>query len=81
MGPSWLVTPMHGHKAPEETERDAVLTVAERLKAVYAGRCAPEEIDAAVATAYAALRDRPVRAFIPVLVERRVRHMLKGPAN
>ncbi|MFD8377142.1 three-helix bundle dimerization domain-containing protein [Streptomyces sp. NPDC059679] len=47
----------------------------------YTGGCPPEEIDTAVATACAALRDRPVLAFIPVLVERGVRRMLKGPAN
>jgi hypothetical protein len=89
-GPEELPNPAgwEGIRAPcgqetsgRETEREAVLMVAERLKAAYAGRCAPEEIDTAVATAYAALRDRPVLAFIPVLVERRVRRMLKGPTG
>lgn len=59
---------------PRETA--AVREVTERLKSAYAGRRTAQEVEAAVREAHNHLRGRPVRDFIPVLVERRARRIL-----
>ncbi|MFD5659242.1 three-helix bundle dimerization domain-containing protein [Streptomyces hirsutus] len=60
----------------DSRETAAVREVTERLKSAYAGRRTVQEIEAAVGEAYNHLRDRPVRDFVPVLVERRARRIL-----
>ncbi|MFF8315278.1 three-helix bundle dimerization domain-containing protein [Streptomyces lydicus] len=57
-------------------EEEAIRTVTERLKHVYSATRAPEDVETAVAQATAAFGDRPVRDFVPVLVERRARALL-----
>ncbi|MFD9818841.1 three-helix bundle dimerization domain-containing protein [Streptomyces violascens] len=57
-------------------EEDAIRTVTERLKHAYSTTRAPEEVERAIAQARAAFSDRPVRDFLPVLVERRARTIL-----
>ncbi|MFF4728820.1 three-helix bundle dimerization domain-containing protein [Streptomyces mirabilis] len=47
-----------------------------RLTSAYDETCTPEQVEAAVATAHAAFSDRPVRDFVPVLVERKARALL-----
>ncbi|MBL3671351.1 hypothetical protein JL475_36725 [Streptomyces sp. M2CJ-2] len=68
----------------DSRETAAVREVTERLKSAYAGRRTAQEIEAAVGEAYHHLRDRPVRDFVPVLVERRARRTLAdrpGPSE
>ncbi|MFC8232979.1 three-helix bundle dimerization domain-containing protein [Streptomyces sp. NPDC057284] len=60
---------------PEQHEADAIAHVTDRLKSAYAHR-PPGEIEAAVAVAHAHLDNRPIRDFIPILVEREARKAL-----
>ncbi|GHD62373.1 hypothetical protein GCM10010317_057380 [Streptomyces mirabilis] len=62
--------------AVETREEDAIRGVVERLTSAYDESCTPEQVEAAVATAHAAFSDRPVRDFVPVLVERKARTLL-----
>ncbi|SFF61517.1 three-helix bundle dimerization domain-containing protein [Streptomyces mirabilis] len=62
--------------AVETREEDAIRGVVERLASAYDETCTPEQVEAAVATAHAAFSDRPVRDFVPVLVERKARALL-----
>ncbi|WP_078568892.1 three-helix bundle dimerization domain-containing protein [Streptomyces auratus] len=57
-------------------EEEAIRMVTERLKHVYGATRAPEDVETAVGRAHAAFGDRPVRDFVPVLVERRARALL-----
>ncbi|MEV0118433.1 hypothetical protein AB0H77_35180 [Streptomyces sp. NPDC050844] len=57
-------------------EEDAIQGVVERLTHTYSTSRTPEEIEAAVAAAHAGFSNRPVRDFVPVLVERKVRALL-----
>jgi hypothetical protein len=50
--------------------------VVERLKIAFSATHSAGEVEAVVAKAHAAFSERPVREFIPVLVERRARAML-----
>ncbi|MFC6060702.1 three-helix bundle dimerization domain-containing protein [Streptomyces pratens] len=66
-----------GRGVPEDSrETAAVREVTERLKSAYTGRRTAQEVEAVVGEAYNHLRDRPVRDFVPVLVERRARRIL-----
>jgi hypothetical protein len=51
------------------------------LKAAYGETHSPDEITAVAAGACAAFRFRPVRDFIPILVERRARRILDGASE
>ncbi|SOE24421.1 hypothetical protein SAMN05442782_1049 [Streptomyces sp. OK228] len=62
--------------AVETREEDAIRGVVERLTSAYDETCTPEQVEAAVATAHAAFSERPVRDFVPVLVERKARALL-----
>ncbi|MEV4453096.1 three-helix bundle dimerization domain-containing protein [Streptomyces mirabilis] len=62
--------------AVETREEDAIRGVVERLTSAYDETSTPEQVEAAVATAHAAFSDRPVRDFVPVLVERKARTLL-----
>ncbi|WP_225095836.1 three-helix bundle dimerization domain-containing protein [Streptomyces sp. CoH27] len=70
-----------GAVATDPREDEAIRGVNERLKAAYGETHSPDEITAVVAGAYAAFRDRPVRDFIPILVERRARRILDGASK
>ncbi|GAB7184664.1 hypothetical protein ATKI12_4495 [Kitasatospora sp. Ki12] len=62
--------------SPEDAE--AMRLVATRLKSAHPA-ADPATVDALVAGAYAELRDAKVRAFIPILTERRARALLELP--
>ncbi|MEU6668070.1 three-helix bundle dimerization domain-containing protein [Streptomyces sp. NPDC046727] len=53
----------------------------ERLKTACGETHSPDEITAVVAGAYATFRNRPVRGFIPILVERGARRILDGASH
>ncbi|MFR0359547.1 three-helix bundle dimerization domain-containing protein [Streptomyces sediminimaris] len=57
-------------------EQDAIRAVVDRLINAFRATRSPAEIETAVAEAHQAFTDRPVRDFIPVLVERRARSVL-----
>ncbi|MFD8003091.1 three-helix bundle dimerization domain-containing protein [Streptomyces mirabilis] len=67
--------------AVETREEDAIRGVVERLTSAYDETCTSEQVEAAVATAHAAFSDRPVRDFVPVLVERKARALLNEAAG
>ncbi|WP_362336831.1 three-helix bundle dimerization domain-containing protein [Streptomyces sp. NPDC048277] len=48
----------------------------ERLKDAFSATHGPAEVEAAVTKAHASFSDRPVREFVPVLVERKARRIL-----
>lgn len=60
----------------ELDEDVAIRHVTEHLKTSYGDSHAPDEIEAAVASACASLEEVPVRNYVPVLVERRARRIL-----
>ncbi|MFF3145455.1 three-helix bundle dimerization domain-containing protein [Streptomyces sp. NPDC057927] len=62
--------------AVETREEDAIRGVVERLTSAYEKTCTPEQVEAAVGTAHTAFSERPVRDFVPVLVERKARALL-----
>ncbi|MET9736480.1 luciferase family protein [Streptomyces sp. NPDC006458] len=59
--------------AVDEREEEAIRALIERLTASYSPTRSPAEIEAAVTAAHASFKDRPIRDFVPVLVERKVR--------
>ncbi|MFG2794780.1 three-helix bundle dimerization domain-containing protein [Streptomyces sp. NPDC048419] len=62
--------------AEKNREEDAIRGVVERLKIAFSSFHSAGEIETVVAKAHATFSERPVREFIPVLVERRARAML-----
>ncbi len=63
-------------------EEDAIRRVVERLTNAFSASHDPAEVEAAVAKAHASFDDRPVREFVPVLVERKARSFLDShPAD
>ncbi|MCX4910887.1 three-helix bundle dimerization domain-containing protein [Streptomyces sp. NBC_00878] len=60
-------------------EEDAIRGVTKRLTSAYDKTRTTAEIEAAVAAAHASFSDRPVRDFVPVLVERKARAILRTP--
>ncbi|XUL91013.1 three-helix bundle dimerization domain-containing protein [Streptomyces galilaeus] len=62
--------------ADKEREAEAVRGVVERLTEAFSATRSPAEVKAAVATAHASFASRPVREFVPVLVERKARALL-----
>ncbi|MEW2401794.1 three-helix bundle dimerization domain-containing protein [Streptomyces sp. NPDC046862] len=62
--------------AIEAREEEAIRALVERLTDTYRAIRTPDEIEAAVAAAHASCKARPVRDFVPVLVERKVRAAL-----
>ncbi|MER5973655.1 hypothetical protein ABT112_28700 [Streptomyces sp. NPDC002055] len=62
-------------------EEEAIQAVVERLTDADSTTRTPEEIEAAVAEAHASFKDRPVRDFVPVLVERKARAALDNPST
>ncbi|MFE4624031.1 three-helix bundle dimerization domain-containing protein [Streptomyces mirabilis] len=62
--------------AVETREEDAIRGVVERLTSAYEKTCTPEQVEAAVGAAHTAFSERPVRDFVPVLVERKARALL-----
>ncbi|MCD7438915.1 hypothetical protein K4B79_11845 [Streptomyces lincolnensis] len=67
--------------ADKAREDDAIRGVVERLTHIFSATHSPAEVQAAVARAHASFTDRPVRDFVPVLVERRARALLSGSAD
>ncbi|MFF4563761.1 three-helix bundle dimerization domain-containing protein [Streptomyces sp. NPDC001435] len=57
-------------------EEDAISGVVERLKGAFSATHSQDEIEAAVAEEHASFIGRPVREFVPVLVERKARARL-----
>lgn len=62
--------------AIDTREEDAIRGVVERLKSAYGATHTPAEVEEAVAATHASFSDRPVRDFVPVLVERKARATL-----
>lgn len=62
--------------ADKEREAEAVRGVVERLTEAFSATRSPAEVEAAVAEAHASFASRPVREFVPVLVERKARALL-----
>ncbi|MCF3142713.1 hypothetical protein IQ293_05575 [Streptomyces platensis] len=58
-------------------EKVAIRAVVERLADAYGATRAPEEIEAAITEAHASFTDRPIRDFVPVLVQRKARAALE----
>ncbi|WP_262061198.1 three-helix bundle dimerization domain-containing protein [Streptomyces sp. STR69] len=68
--------------ADQAREEDAIRGIVERLKNAFSATHSPAEVEAAVAKAHASFVDRPVREFVPVLVERQARSILDNhPAD
>ncbi|MCQ9179255.1 hypothetical protein KMT30_09465 [Streptomyces sp. IBSBF 2953] len=65
----------------ELDEDVAIQHVTEHLKTSHGDTHTPDEIETAVAAACACLKTVPVRSYVPVLVERRARHILSGRAR
>ncbi|MFD4597812.1 three-helix bundle dimerization domain-containing protein [Streptomyces sp. NPDC058464] len=59
-----------GTTARESQQRPRSTLLGKRLKDAFGATRSQAEVKAAVAKAYASSTDRPVREFIPVLVER-----------
>src|ERR1700755_48493 len=68
------------HTVSDASEQVAMTRVEQRLRDMYAG-LAPERISAAVQDARARFDQSPVRDFIPLLIERRVRAQLAQMAS
>ncbi|MCL6672275.1 MULTISPECIES: three-helix bundle dimerization domain-containing protein [Streptomyces] len=67
--------------ADRDREDDAIRAVVERLSSAYSATHSRIEVEEAVAKAHASFADRPVREFVPVLVERKARIMLKESSS
>ncbi|MDT0458903.1 hypothetical protein RM550_24810 [Streptomyces sp. DSM 41527] len=67
--------------AMDAREEEAIQAVVERLTDAYITTHTPKEIEGAVTEAHAAFKDRPVRDFVPVLVERKARATLDHEAS
>ncbi|MFF7980142.1 three-helix bundle dimerization domain-containing protein [Streptomyces sp. NPDC007901] len=50
--------------------------VIDHLTTSYGGSRAPDEVEAAAATAHTSFGSPPIRTYLPVLVERRARRIL-----
>ncbi|MGW0833586.1 three-helix bundle dimerization domain-containing protein [Streptomyces prunicolor] len=57
-------------------EEDAIHGIVERLTNTFSATHSPAEVEDAAAKAHASFTDRPVREFVPVLVERKARSIL-----
>ncbi|RPF39206.1 three-helix bundle dimerization domain-containing protein [Streptomyces sp. TLI_185] len=62
--------------ADKVREDDAIRGVVERLTSAFSATHSPADVEAAVAKTHASFMDRPVREFVPVLVERKARALL-----
>ncbi|MEV5527821.1 three-helix bundle dimerization domain-containing protein [Streptomyces prunicolor] len=68
--------------ADKAREEDAIHGIVERLTNAFSATHSPAEVEDAVAKAHASFTDRPVREFVPVLVERKARSILNNyPAD
>lgn len=67
--------------ADKEREHEAIRGVVERLTDAYSATRSPAEVEAAVAKAHSSFTDRPVREFVPVLVERKARQLLSESSS
>jgi hypothetical protein len=63
--------------ADKAREDEAIRGVVERLTGAFGATHRPAEVEAVVAKALASFADRPVREFVPVLVERKARALLR----
>jgi hypothetical protein len=60
----------------ELDEKAAMRHVTEHLKTSYCDSRTPDEVEAAISTAYASFSSTPMRAYVPVLTERKARRLL-----
>lgn len=67
--------------ADKAREDEAIHAVTERLKNAFGATHSPTEVEGAVAKAHDSFADRPVRDFVPVLVERKARILLSEPSS
>jgi hypothetical protein len=58
-------------------ERHALDQVTDRLSRSFAGRFSPSQVDRAVSSVHHRFDGRPIREFVPVLVERIAREELR----
>jgi hypothetical protein len=70
-----------GHFVSADTlrERQALDQVTDRLTRSFAGRLSPAQVGEKVAMVHHRFDGRPIREFVPVLVERIVRDELRQP--
>ncbi|MGW7361910.1 three-helix bundle dimerization domain-containing protein [Streptomyces sp. NPDC054841] len=59
--------------ADKAREEDAIRGVVERLKNAFSTTHSSDEVEAAVTEAHASFNGRPVREYVPILVERKAR--------
>jgi hypothetical protein len=62
--------------ADQGREDEAIRGITERLKDTFGTTHSAAEVEDAVAKAHASFTNRPVREFVPVLVERKARAFL-----
>ncbi|WP_328980061.1 three-helix bundle dimerization domain-containing protein [Streptomyces canus] len=67
--------------ADKAREDEAIRGIVERLTGAFSATRSPAEVQSAVAKAHASFADRPVREFIPVLVERQARTLLNESSD
>ncbi|MFG2810311.1 three-helix bundle dimerization domain-containing protein [Streptomyces sp. DT199] len=67
--------------AIDQREKEAIQQVTPRLTAAHGATRSSAVIEAAVAAAHASFKDRPVRDFVPVLVEPKARAALGGASS
>ncbi|WP_217559322.1 three-helix bundle dimerization domain-containing protein [Streptomyces sp. GbtcB6] len=70
--------PAGGTVTDRAREEDAIHGIVERLTNAFSATHSPAEVEDAVTKAYASFTDRPVREFVPVLVERKTRSILSN---
>ncbi|MEU9382460.1 hypothetical protein AB0D38_16390 [Streptomyces sp. NPDC048279] len=67
--------------ADKAREDEAIRGGVERLTDAFSATRSPAEGEAAVAKVHASFADRPVREFVPVLVERKARALLSNSSG
>lgn len=67
--------------ADKAREDEAIRGVVERLTDAFGATRSPAEVEAAVTKVHASFTDRPVREFVPVLVERKARALLSNSSG
>ncbi|MFC8663956.1 three-helix bundle dimerization domain-containing protein [Streptomyces sp. NPDC057199] len=67
--------------ADKTREDEAIRGVAEHLTNTFSATHSQAEVKAAVTKIHASFADRPVREFVPVLVERKARTLLSGSSD
>ncbi|MHB9863422.1 three-helix bundle dimerization domain-containing protein [Streptomyces sp. YIM S03343] len=67
--------------ADQKREEEAVRAVADRLRDTFHTTRSAAQVEEAVTRAHASFDGRPVREFVPVLVERKARALLNEASS